>query len=173
MNPGPMPLRVAIVGNSGSGKSTLARRLAERHPAPVLDLDTLAWAREGFAVPRDPAEAAADVVEFCSINISWVIEGCYGNLIAACLRFEPHLLFLEPGAQQCLANCRSRPWEPHKYQTKEEQDKYLEPLLAWVAAYYERKGDMSLAGHEALFEAYAGPKQRLSAISDLRVLDFF
>ena len=50
----------AIFGNSGSGKSTLANRLAEAHDLPVLDLDTVAWDPEQFAVPRDEGEAAAD-----------------------------------------------------------------------------------------------------------------
>jgi adenylate kinase family enzyme len=37
-------MRIAVIGNSGSGKSTLARSLAASSGAPVLDLDTVAWA---------------------------------------------------------------------------------------------------------------------------------
>ena len=45
---------------------------------------------------------------------------------------------VEPGREQCLANCRARPWEPHKYASKAQQDEKLAFLLDWVAAYYER-----------------------------------
>ena len=50
-------------------------------------------------------------------------------------------------------NCRSRPFEPHKYATAAEQDAHLELLLGWVRDYYTRDGDLSLAAHQALFDA--------------------
>jgi hypothetical protein len=82
-------------------------------------------------------------------------------LIAAALPFGPRLILLDPGEDQCLANCRARPWEPHKYPSREEQDANLESLLAWVSAYYTRDGDMSMTAHRALFEAHEGPKTEL------------
>jgi adenylate kinase family enzyme len=155
------PMRIAIVGNSGSGKSTLAQRLAAGTDAATLDLDTVAWEPGKVAVPRDPAAAAADVEAFCATHEAWVVEGCYASLVAATFEHQPLLLFLDPGLEQCLANCRARPWEPHKYASKAEQDERLAFLLQWVAEYYTREGDLSLAGHQALFDAYAGPKQHL------------
>lgn len=159
-------MRIAIVGNSGSGKSTLAGRLATDTDIPVLDLDTVAWEAAKTAVPRAADEAAADVHTFCNASRRWIIEGCYAHLIESALKFKPQLLVLDPGLQQCLSNCRTRPWEPHKYASMEEQDEHLAFLLGWVAGYYERDDDMSLAAHKLVFEGYDGPKQWLSSLSD-------
>jgi adenylate kinase family enzyme len=162
----PEPMRIAILGNSGSGKSTLARRLAAETGADVLDLDTVAWAPGKIAVPRNPVAAAAAVQTFCGTHRHWVVEGCYADLVRATLTFRPRLIFLDPGLERCLANCRARPWEPHKYASKEEQDERLAFLLTWVADYYTRDGDLSLAGHQALYEAYDGPKEHLRALAE-------
>jgi adenylate kinase family enzyme len=157
-------LRTAIVGNSGSGKSTLARKLAAASGAPILDLDTIAWEPDRIAVLRDPAEVNADLDRFCAAHESWIIEGCYGDLIEHSLAHAPELVFVHPGEQVCLRNCRARPWEPHKYASQAAQDAMLEPLLAWVSAYYTRDGTMSLARHRAMFDAYRGPKRELTAL---------
>jgi len=163
-------MRVAILGNSGSGKSTVARSLAARAGAALLDLDTVAWEPGQIAVARSPQAAQADVQAFCAGHEHWVVEGCYASLVNVALEFAPRLLFLNPGEQQCLENCRARPWERHKYASKAEQDERLEFLLAWVREYYTREGDMSLAGHRASFDAYAGPKQELRTQCDPGVL---
>jgi adenylate kinase family enzyme len=154
-------MRISIIGNSGSGKSTIARSLAAMHGLATLDLDSVAWEPGKIAVARDPMVAAVDVTSFCEASPNWVVEGCYGNLIAATLQYSPVLLFVEPGVEMCLANCRARPWEPHKYQSKQEQDVKLEFLLAWVRDYYTRQGDLSLVGHQALFDNYGGVKHKL------------
>jgi adenylate kinase family enzyme len=154
-------MRIVILGNSGSGKSTLARWLAARSDAPLLDLDTLAWEPGQIAVARPAAAAVPDVQSFCSAHTAWVVEGCYADLIRAALAFAPVLIFLDPGAQRCLANCRSRAWEPHKYASKAAQDERLAFLLTWVRAYYARAGELSHAGHVATYEAYRGSKQWL------------
>jgi adenylate kinase family enzyme len=160
-------MRVAIIGNSGSGKSTLARWLAESSGCPSLDLDTVAWEPGPAAVARPEPQARVEVRHFCRNHGTWVVEGCYANLVDAALAERPHLIFLHPGEQACLANCRARPWEPHKYASKAEQDANLAPLLAWVCEYYTRDGPLSLAAHAALFEGYAGPKLELVALPDL------
>jgi hypothetical protein len=121
----------------------------------------VAWEPGQIALPRDSGAARADVVAFCRSHDHWVVEGCYASLVDATLPFGPRLVLLDPGEAQCLANCRARPWEPHKYASRDEQDERLAFLLDWVRAYYTRGGDMSLAGHRALFEAYAGPKVQL------------
>jgi adenylate kinase family enzyme len=156
-------MRVAILGNSGSGKSTLAGWLASRTGAVRLDLDTIAWERGTIAVARSPEAAKADVRTFCSSCERWVLEGCYASLVQAALEFSPLLLFLNPGVDQCVENCRARPWEMHKYSSKEEQDARLAFLLAWVRDYYSRDGDMSLIGHRACFDEYDGPKKELGS----------
>lgn len=155
-----MGARIAILGNSGSGKSTLAAELAARHCCRSLDLDTIYWEADAPGVPRDIDAAARDLARFCEASDSWVIEGCYETLIERALVYEPELIFLDPGVERCLANCRARPWEPHKYASPDEQNARLPMLLGWVADYYTRAGEMSHASHRALFEAYSGPKRR-------------
>lgn len=151
--------RVAILGNSGSGKSTLASALALKSGAPVLDLDAIVWEPGKVAVARPPEAALADLNAFCHGSESWIVEGCYADLIEATFRWQPELIFMNPGEEVCLRHCRVRPWEPSKYASKEEQDAKLDFLLSWVSEYYRRDGTMSLKGHRALFEAYAGPKR--------------
>jgi adenylate kinase family enzyme len=154
-------MRIAIIGNSGSGKSMLAAWVAARTGATLLDLDTVAWVPDSIAMARPVAEAELDVRAFCAAHASWVVEGCYANLVRATLQFAPRLLFLNPGEQQCLDNCRARPWEAHKYPSREEQDKRLDFLLSWVSEYYTRDGEMSLAAHVACFNAYTGEREEL------------
>jgi len=157
-------VRVTIVGNSGSGKTTLAHRLISDSRIPVLDLDTVAWMPDQIAVARPLSASISDVHAFCASHESWIVEGCYAGLIEATLEFSPHLLVLDPGLRQCISNCRTRPWEPHKYSSKEEQDAKLSFLKNWVEEYYSRDGDMSLKAHAKLFELYIGPKQWLSTL---------
>jgi adenylate kinase family enzyme len=160
-------MRIALVGNSGSGKSTLAGQIvaaqnAAAHSIASLDLDTVAWEPGKIAVARAPESAAADVAAFCSMHDRWVVEGCYGTLVGQTAAYSPILLFIDPGVDACLANCRNRPWEPHKYASKVEQDEKLEFLLTWVRGYYTRVDDLSHRAHQTLFESYRGLKLRLA-----------
>jgi adenylate kinase family enzyme len=163
-------VRVAILGNSGSGKSTLARAIAAAASIPILDLDTVAWESDQPAALRDEMHARSDVQAFCQSNEGWIVEGCYANLMEEALSYRPKLILLNPGQAACLTNCRSRPWEPHKYASREEQDANLEFLLSWVAEYYTRGGHLSLAAHRKCFTVYNGPKQELTAVPDTRSL---
>jgi adenylate kinase family enzyme len=105
-------MRIAILGNSGSGKSTPGLWLAHRGGARLLDLDTLAWEGGGEADLRSADAAAREVHAFGAANESWVLEGCYANLVGGALRFSRDSLFLDPGEQQCVSNCRSPACEP-------------------------------------------------------------
>jgi adenylate kinase family enzyme len=159
-------MRVAIVGNSGSGKSTLARQIAEIHSLPSLDLDRVAWEPGQVAAPRSAEAAGGDVRAFCERHDGWIVEGCYADLTRRALGYSPLLLFMDPGVDACLSNCQQRPWESHKYASKEEQDARLEFLLSWVRDYYARDGDLSHAEHQVLFDSYRGPKRRITTVVD-------
>jgi adenylate kinase family enzyme len=159
-------MRVAIVGNSGSGKSTLAHQIAATHSLPSLDLDSVAWEPGTVAVPRSAEAAGGDVRAFCEQHDGWIVEGCYADLTRRALGYSPLLLFMDPGVDACLSNCRQRPWEPHKYRSKDQQDARLEFLMSWVRDYYTRSGDLSHAEHQALYDGYRGPKRRLTASVD-------
>ncbi len=134
---------------------------------PSLDLDSIAW-QPGVTPPTlcSAADAAAEVRAFCDAHEHWAVEGCYTSLIEATLAYSPLLVFLEPGVETCLTHCRARPWEPHKYDSQQQQDANLDFLLEWVRAYYTRTGELSLAGHQALYDAYAGPKRMFTAVPE-------
>lgn len=163
-------MRIAIVGNSGSGKSTLARDLARAHDLVMLDLDTVAWEPDQIAVARDKRQALAQVRAFCTDTPRWVVEGCYADLIRAALPMASALLFLEPGVRTCIANSHSRPWEPHKFHSPQEQERHFAPLLEWVRGYYQRAGDASLREHLAVFDTFEGPKHKLTGRATARSL---
>ncbi len=152
-------MRVLVFGNSGSGKSTLAAKLSEAHGLVHLDLDSIVWEPGRIAVQR-PAEAiSASLVAFLAQHAQWVIEGCYGELVAAASGHCTELVFLNPGLEACLANNLRRPWEPHKYASKQAQDAMLEKLQAWVAGYYERHDQWSYHAHRRIFDEFAGCKR--------------
>ncbi len=155
-------MRVLIVGNSGSGKSWRARELAAQHQLAHLDLDTMYFEPGKIAVQRPMDAVLADLRAFIAANPSWVAEGCYGDVIEAALPFCTELVFMHPGRDVCLANNVKRPWEPHKYASKEMQDSMLPFLLDWVGKYYERDDNCSYAYHRRLFEQFGGVKSELS-----------
>jgi adenylate kinase family enzyme len=155
-------MRILIVGNSGSGKSFAAQALAKKHRLTHLDLDTLVWVPGEVAQQRPLTDVLADLAQFCAQHRAWVIEGCYGELIAHALPECTELVFLNPGEQACIDNNRARPWEPHKYASKQEQDRMLEPLLQWVRGYYTRDDLWSLAAHRRLFDGFSGKKREIT-----------
>jgi SAM-dependent methyltransferase len=156
--------RILIFGNSGAGKSTLARQLAAEHRLAHLDLDTLAW-QPGALPPqrRTLAESTREIRAFTALHPSWVVEGCYSDLLEQALPGCTELVFLNPGIDACIANCRSRPWEPHKYASKAEQDANLPLLLGWVREYETRDDEFSLRSHRRLYDDFAGRKRELRA----------
>ncbi len=100
----------------------------------------------------------ADLRAFIDAHAAWVIEGCYGDVIRAALPYCSELVFMNPGPEVCLANNGKRPWEPHKYASKEQQDSMLPFLLDWVAQYYQRDDNCSYACHRRLFDSFTGAK---------------
>ncbi len=160
--PGP-PRRVLIMGNSGSGKSTLAHELAAAHGLTHLDLDTLAWQPtqppERLPLPESEAKLRA----FTSEHQSWVMEGCYADLLELMVSEADELIFLDRPVETCQEHARARPWEPHKYPSKEAQDANLVMLLDWIAAYPDREGELGRPAHVALFERFSGRKRRISS----------
>ena len=151
-------MRVVILGNSGSGKSTLALRLAREHGLAHLDLDTLAWERVTPPQRRRFAESKRDIEAFIDAHEGWAVEGCYASLLDVALPRCTRLIFLNPGVEACVANARERPWEPHKYASREAQDANLAMLIGWIRDYERRADECSLAAHRALFDRFAGEK---------------
>lgn len=151
-------MRLIVFGNSGSGKSTYAKACAAKHALAHLDLDSIVWEADTIAVQRPAADIVNSLSAFISAHESWVIEGCYGELVKEALRHCTELIFLNPGREVCLANNMQRPWEPHKYASPSQQEAMLANLQAWVASYYVREDAWSYAAHRRLFDEYAGAK---------------
>ena len=150
--------KVVIFGNSGSGKSTLAKELSKSKGLSHFDLDTIAW--EPSPPPRRKAlnETQQEIDQFISINNNWVIEGCYSDLLELIIPKATEIIFLNLPVEACIRNAKNRPWEPHKYESKQAQDDNLAMLLDWIAEYPTRTDTFSKSSHEALFNAYQGKK---------------
>jgi len=149
--------RIVIYGNSGSGKTTMARTIMGEDDLPVLSLDDIAWGEIAVREPLDKSVAAMRA--FIDAHDEWIIEGCYGDLVEAALPHCSELVFINPGVERCVEHCRARPWEPDKYPSQAEQDKYLAFLIDWVKQYPTRDDEFGLARHRAIFDAFEGPKR--------------
>ena len=150
--------RIVIFGNSGSGKSTLARQFQSEYGLAHLDLDTLAWQDSNPPARKPIEESFAEISRFIDRHQNWVIEGCYSDLLSFAMNTADKVVFLNPGVETCMDNCRNRPFEPHKYDSQEEQDNNLEMLLSWVRQYADRVDEFSLTSHRKLFSDFAGKK---------------
>lgn len=146
-------------------KSSSAKILAEQHIQRAhLDLDTIAWlVDEQTQQPiRKPiAQASEEIAEFIKQNDHWVIEGCYADLLAIAARYADSAVYLNLTIEQCVDNAKQRPWEPHKYPSKEAQDANLAMLINWIRDYQTREDSFSLNAHQTLFESFNGHKVML------------
>lgn len=150
--------RILIFGNSGSGKSTLAKKLCDDGNLSHLDLDTLAWVPTVPPQRKPLEESESEILDFISSNHGWVIEGCYSDLLEIALVYSTEMIFMDLPVELCIENARNRPWEPHKYESKEAQDSNLNMLVDWISQYAKRTDTFSRASHVALYENYKGKK---------------
>jgi adenylate kinase family enzyme len=161
---------VLILGNSGAGKTTMARVLAAAHGLERLDLDAVVWEPHRVAEAR-PAEAVrADLDRFTAQHERWVVEGSYGRWVAHLAPRASELRFRNPGVERCLANHESRPWEPEKYDSPEQQEERRAALEEWVRRYADRDDEYGLRAHRAVFDRFVGQKREYFA-SELPLRD--
>ena len=154
--------KILIFGNSGSGKSTLAKQLSDADGLAHLDLDTLAW--EAVVPPeRKPLEESKkEIQNFIHSNESWVIEGCYTDLLELAKENASEIIFINLPIEMCISNARNRPWEPHKYESKQAQDENLNMLIDWIKQYSERTDTFSKAAHQEFYGRYIGDKRMMT-----------
>lgn len=153
--------KILIFGNSGAGKTTLSEKLANEFNLAHLDLDVLAWLDTQPPVRKPLNESAELINEFLLQNNNWIIEGCYADLLEQVSNNANEIIFLNPGTEVCIAHCKNRPWEPHKYKSKEEQDENLTMLIDWVKQYNKREDEFSLKTHKKLFDSFNGNKSEI------------
>jgi adenylate kinase family enzyme len=153
--------RILIFGNSGSGKSTIAKKLCEAKGLAHLDLDTLAWQHTVPPQRKPLDESLISIQNFIDVNQGWVVEGCYADLLEQLLPFCDEIVFMNLPIAACIANAIQRPWEPHKYESKEAQDANLEMLMEWIKQYDQRADEFSYSAHRRLFDDFAGQKREV------------
>ena len=151
--------KILLFGNSASGKSTLAKHLTQAYALAHLDLDTLAWLPSTPPQRRPLSDSLRDMRAFTDTNDTWVIEGCYADLIEPVLPLATKVIFLNMDTQTCVQNARKRPFEPHKYDSKDAQDANLPMLIDWIRAYDSRTDTFSRAAHMHLYDAYTGNRE--------------
>jgi len=106
-----------------------------------------------------PIEQSRQQIDaFLEEHDNWVIEGCYTDLLELAVHEASEAIFMDLSIEQCIANARNRPWEPHKYDSKEAQDANLEMLLGWIRDYRRRQDTFSYESHRQLYDAFPGKK---------------
>ena len=156
-------MKIIIIGNSGSGKSTFAKSLQSQFKIPLLDLDTVAWKKSQSPQREELLNSKMLIDDFIAQNSQWVIEGGYSDLMEYALKDTTKVIFLNPGVETCIENCRNRPFESHKYKSIQEQNSNLEMLIEWVDDYYKRDDSFSYTAHRSFFESFSGEKHEYNS----------
>lgn len=157
-------MKIILMGNAGSGKSTLAQKLISKEQAVRLSLDQIAW-EEGTR-RKVLEESLSELHSFFKQHHSWILEGCYGDLIEAVIDQAEELIFLNPGAEVCVQHCFRRPWEPDKFNSPEEQEEMLSSLIQWVRNYEIREDEYSLKRHRKIFDQFKGKKTEYNTATE-------
>ena len=160
-------VKILIMGNSGSGKTTIARKLATNYSLSHLDLDGLAWLPVEVPQRRLAANSLLEMEKFGRENPSWVMEGCYGDLLGAIAPKATHLIWLNYPTDICIKHAQYRPWEPNKYSSPAAQDKNLQMLLDWIQSYPLRRDECSQHQHQRLFDRFTEQKIMLEHPDEL------
>lgn len=158
--------RILVFGNSGSGKSTLAKAIASSDGYAHFDLDSIAWLPTNPPVRSLIEDSRAHIEQFLNEHSNWVIEGCYADLLEIASPVATEMVFLNLSVDDCIANAKQRPWEPHKYASKKLQDSNLGMLLDWIRAYPNRDDVCSLSAHEELYARFEGYKEMRTSNAD-------
>lgn len=153
--------RTVIIGNSGSGKTFLALRMSEASGIPVIHLDEIFWLPGEFNRKRLVEEADALIAETIHED-RWIAEGVFGDLAEQFLQRATHLIWLDLPAEACLSSLLERGSESSRQVDPPQAEENFQKLLGWAAAYQDRTGDCSHAGHARIYEGFAGAKKRIT-----------
>ncbi len=160
-------MKTILLGNAGSGKSTMAKAIMGSTSIPRLSLDEIAWDKPAIRMPID--QSVDLVTAYINEHKSWILEGCYSDIIEATLPYCEELIFLNPGIDVCVKHCHMRPWEPEKFKSSEQQDANLQNLINWVKEYETRDDEYGLKRHRQLFESFDGNKREFNHASEYEV----
>lgn len=146
--------RTVIIGNAGSGKSTLAAHVGAFAGCACVDLDAIYW-EDQLALRKRVKPAAIQMLAAHSLEPTWVIEGVYGWLADVATPRATALVWLDLQWDDCRAGLEAR--GPSGSSSEAEYD----GLLAWAGQYWTRKTPSSHAGHQSIFDGFAGCKAAL------------
>lgn len=123
-----------------------------------MDLDTIAWLDSSPPQRSSLDSSLKTLQEFTAANQSWVVEGCYADLLNLLSPQANEVIYLNLPIELCIENAKNRPWEPHKYESKQAQDEKLPMLLEWIAQYKDREDTFSHAAHLNFYQSFTGKK---------------
>jgi adenylate kinase family enzyme len=164
-----MPPRTVIIGNSGSGKSHLAGSLSAIYSFPIIHLDKLFWMPGGFNEKR-PKDEIKDEIEQKRKEVSWIVEGVFGELAEMFISQAQSLIFLDMDWSVCRAGLLLRGSESSRQLDADKAEENFGKLLVWAEQYWTRTGLCSHAGHLQLFSNFAGLKFKFTRHAE--VYDF-
>jgi len=154
--------KICIIGNSWSGKSTLARYFWQRYTWAILDLDSIARDQTSTQLLRSSPHYRQPVIDEVCQWTHWILEWCYGDIISYALRTNPVLYWLDISIEDCITHNSTRPREPHKFSSMEEQKKHATELNERIKQYHHHTDDLWYHYHARLFAAYQGEKYHLT-----------
>lgn len=157
--------KILVIGNSSSGKSTLAKSKCLEYKLAHLDLDTIAWLPLDKPQRKPLSDSLNEILTFIQENEEWVIEGCYTDLIEGISNYSNELIYMNTSVEACVENAKNRPWEPHKYDSLDEQNNNLSMLIEWIKQYDKRKDEISKSAHIQFFNNYKGKKSLVTSQS--------
>lgn len=166
--------KILIFGNAAAGKSTLAKKIAAKQGLAHLDLDTLAWLATSPPQRKCLSDSATEIDTFTQQHENWVIEGCYSDLLELLINnnavdhdnvnkkaFANEIIYLDITINTCITHAENRPWEAHKYPSKQAQDDNLAMLIDWIKAYDTRTDTFSKLAHQQLYTRFVGKKKTI------------
>lgn len=158
--------KILILGNSGSGKSYAAKRLSEFSGIPATHLDKIFWEPGGCNIKRsrDLVRRDLDQAKDCD---SWIIEGCFGDLIKYCAPVADLLLFLDLPWHECESNLKARGYEPEKWSDQDLGRRQFSDLLTWASGYWSRNDKFSRSYHSDIYDSHSTAKVRLVSSHDV------
>jgi len=151
-----MKARTVVIGNSGSGISWFSEQLAISLGGTWVDLDLLNWEPGGYNLARKREKVIA-MARVAAAEERWVIEGIYGWIVSEILPAASALVWIDVDEAECVANIRQR-----GMRRGADAQSFAE-LLDWAKSYRSRSGSSSYGAHEAIYDAFEGPKARLKS----------
>ncbi len=97
-----------------------------------------------------------------------LLRGGYSDLLEMVKARAKLIIYMDLSIASCIRNAKSRPWEPHKYPSKQAQDENLAMLLEWIGQYGERDDTFCKQAHQALWQSFTAKKQIIKSNEEAR-----